>query len=181
MHPPDKLNDGSRAASWFNKLREFAACCWPLDGVGYRVIRSGRGWSLEIPQASGGGSSTKQYKVITIQGDFLTCRKWDGATLGTQDIYVARSPELRRSYFEKVGGVAYSSDGDAFTATFVYSSNTKRVKTISGVAETQVVIPYYQTDIPIVASSQSNATGVTDPDGNMIYLVEMTQRAWAAP
>lgn len=179
MQPPDELRDSSRPSNWLNKLLAFARSCQIVEGIGYRINRSHRGTSLEILPGKGGGSTIKQYRLKSIEGDFLTCRTWDGTTEGTEDIYIARDPELRRTPFEGQS-IAYNSDGDSFTATYAYSSNTKRTKTVSGVAEVQVIVPYYKTDFTVIlAAASANKTGVTDPDDADIYLVELTQRAWA--
>ena len=180
MNAPDELRDGSRAAGWLNKLLSFVKMTRLVEGVGYRLIQTTRGTALEIqPGKGGGGSTLKHYRVKGIEGDFMTCREYDGTTEGETDIYIARDPELRRSKFEGQS-IAYSSDGDVFTASFTYSSNTKRVKIVSGVAETQVIIPYYKTDFTVILAAESeNKSGVTDPDESDIYITEVTQRAWA--
>ncbi len=184
MQPPDEPRGSDRQSGWLRKLLAFARSCQVVEGIGYRINRSHRGTSLEILPGKGGGSTLKHYRVKSIEGDFMTCREWGGsmtstAADGTTDIYIARDPELRRSTFEGKS-IAYNSDGDSFTATYVYSSNTKRVKTVSGTAETQVIIPYYKTDLTVILAAESaNGTGVTDPDDQEIRLVEVTQRAWA--
>lgn len=184
MQPPDELRDSSRPSNWLNKLLAFARSCQIVEGIGYRINRSHRGTSLEILPGKGGGSTLKHYRVKSIEGDFMTCREWGGSMTntaldGTTDIYIARDPELRRSAFEGQS-IAYNSDGDSFTATYTYTSNTKRTKTVAGTAETQVIIPYYKTDFTVILAAESaNGTGVNDPDDNEIRLVEVTQRAWA--
>ena len=180
MNAPDELRDGSRAAGWLNKLLSFVKMTRLVEGVGYRLIQTTRGTALEIqPGKGGGGSTLKHYRVKSIEGDFMTCREYDGTTEGETDVYIARDPELRRSKFEGQS-IAYSSDGDSFTATYTYSSNTKRIKTIGTNAETQVIVPYYKTDFTVILAAQSqNDTGVNDPDDADIFIVEVTQRAWA--
>lgn len=184
MQPPDELRDQGRQAGWLNKLLAFVRSCQVVEGIGYRINRSHRGTSLEILPGKGGGSTDKHYRVKSIEGDFLTCRTFGGdmhdTTLdGTEDIYIARDPELRRSTYEGKT-LAFSSDGDSFSASYTYTSNTKRTKTVGGVAEVQVITPYYKTDFTVInAAASANKSGVTDPEGNDIYLVETTQRAWS--
>lgn len=179
MQPPDEPRGSGYLENWARKLLAFVRSCQVVEGIGYRINRSHRGTSLEILPGKGGGSTLKHYRVKSIEGDFLTCRTWDGTTEGTEDIYIARDPELRRSLFEGQS-IAYSSDGDSFTATYTYSSNTKRTKTVGATAETQVIIPYYKTDFTVILAAESaNGTGVTDPNEEPIRLVEITQRAWA--
>jgi len=154
-------------------------------GRNVRVNRSMNGTTVVgVPEASGAGTTLKHYRVKSIEGDFMTCREFGGdiddtSLDGTRDIYIARDPELRRSNFEDKS-IAYNSDGDSFTATYTYSSNTKRTKTVAGVAEVQVIVPYYKTDRTVILAAESeNKSGVTDPNDSPIYLVEITQRAWA--
>lgn len=179
MQPPDEPRGSGYVENWCKKLLAWSISTRLLPGIGYRLIQSHRGVSLEIQAGKGGGSTVKQYRLKSIEGDFLTCRTWDGTTEGAEDIYIARDPELRRSPFEGQS-IAYNSDGDSFTASYTYSSNTKRTKTVSGTAEVQVIVPYYKTDFTIILAAESaNGTGVTDPDDAPIRLVELTQRAWA--
>ncbi len=181
--PPRKESEtGLYAPVWrkINQLIDYMREISVVNGRDVRVSRTMNG-TLLLGSATvqGSGSTLKHYRVKSIEGDFMTCREYDGTTEGATDIYIARDPELRRSRFEGQS-IAYNSDGDSFTATYTYSSNTKRVKTVSGVAETQVIVPYYKTDFTVILAAESeNKSGVTDPDENDIYLVEVTQRAWA--
>jgi len=137
------------------------------------------------PTVKEGGATMRQLRLKQIGPDWLRCRALDGTTELPGDIYVARDPELRQStYAGKT--IAYNSDGDAFTATFSYTSPTKRTKTIGAVAEVQVIFPYYVLDAAVAnnkstlikAMSCSDPTGVNDPSGRPITLIEDTQRAW---
>ncbi len=180
---PRKENPTGLYAPVWRKINELIDYIREISVVNGRNVRTSRTLNgtllVGVPESLGAGSTVKQYRLKSIEVDFMTCREWDGATEGTQDVHVARSPELRGSPFDG-NTIAYSSDGDSFSASYVYSSNTKRVKTISGEAETQVIIPYYKDDFSVIIGAESeNKTGVTDPDGNDIYIVEITQRAWA--
>jgi hypothetical protein len=85
--------------------------------------------------------------------------------------------------------IAYSSDGDSFSATYAYTSSTKRKKTIAGVAETQVLIPLFKTDFTIIYASEVDFqltagpefTPLTDPNDEPITLLDLNVdgRAWA--
>lgn len=178
---PKAPSGGSSFAQWLQSLTSFVRSSRIIESPDVKPTITSQGTVLRIKTRAGvsAGSTIKQYRLSSIEGDFLTCYEWDGTTEGTEAVYIARDPELRRSAFEGES-VAYSSDGDAFTATYVYSSNTKRVKTVSGIAETQVIIPYYKTGFTVIlAAETANKTGVTDPNDEDIYLVELTQRAWA--
>lgn len=180
MQPPDELRDGSRGANWLNKLLAFVKSTRLVEGVGYELNQTTRGVSLVIRPGKGGGGS-QLFRVKEIGADWLRCRTCDGTDTtendGETDIYVARDPELRRTRFDGKT-IAYSSDGDSFSAVFAYTSATRRTKTISGTAETQVIIPYYKTDLTIITAVRAS-TGVTNPEGGEIGWQELTQRAWA--
>lgn len=181
MQPPDELRDGSRGAGWLNKLRAWTISTRLVEGIGYRMNQTSRGVSLEILPGAGGGGKAKHYRVKEILPDYLRCRTWGGtnniADDGETDIYVARDIELRRTRYDG-RTIAFSSDGDSFTAVYAYASNTKRTKTVSGTAEVQVIVPYYATDETVITAIPA-VTKVTDPDGAQIGLLEITQRAWA--
>ena len=57
MNAPDELRDGSRAASWLNKLLSFVKMTRLVEGVGYRLIQTTRGTALEIQPGKGGGAT----------------------------------------------------------------------------------------------------------------------------
>lgn len=191
--PRKQIESGLYAPVWreFNKLIDYVREISITGGRNVRVSRSLNGTTLSgIPESGATGTTLKHYRLRSIEADYLVCREWggDGTTAndGTRDIYIARDPELRRTQFDNKS-IAYSSDGDSFTATFAYSSNTKRTKTVSGTPEIQVIIPYYVIDSAttenkstiILAAESENKTGIENPSGNDIYLVEITQRAWA--
>ena len=133
----------------------------------------------DVPESSGSGSSVRNYMLKEIGADWLRCREYDGTTESATDVYIARDFELRKTPFD-TKTIAYSSDGDSFSATFAYSSNTKRTKTVSGVTENQAIVPYYKLNFTIIKGTETrNSTGVKDPDGKEIRIAEITSRAWA--
>lgn len=181
MQPPDELRDGSRGAGWLNKLRAWCLSTRLVEGIGYRLNQTSRGVSLEILPGEGGGGKAKNYRVKSIAADYLVCRTWGGtnntADDGETDIYIARDPELRKTRYNG-RSINFSSDGDAFTASYTYSSNTKRTKTVNGTAEVQAIVPYYKTDETVITAIEA-VTEVDDATGKKIKLLEVTQRAWA--
>lgn len=187
--PPRKqIESGLYAPVWreFNKLIDYVREISLTGGRNVRLNRTLNGTTVVgVPESSSSaGTTLKQYRVKSIQPDYLICQEFGGdidniSTDGANNVYVARDPELRRTYFDGKT-ISWSSDSDTFDASYAYSSNTKRVKTTSNGPETQVIVPYYKVDFTVItAAESSNETGVTDPNGNPIYIVEITQRAWA--
>lgn len=191
--PRKESETGMFAPVWrkFNQLIDCLREITPTDSRNLRITRTVNG-TLYVGEEGGGdgGSAVQLFRLKEIGADWLRCRKWSGngtlASDGTTDIYIARDPELQRTRLDGLT-IAYSSDGDAFNASFAYSSNTKRVKTVGTTAETQVIIPYYIIDSAetsnrssiIIAAKVKNSTGVTDGNNRPVKWMELTQRAWA--
>ena len=79
-----------------------------------------------------GGSKIVLVKVTSVQGDYLVCRTWDGATLGSADIIVAKPYTLRVTPFDgqTIGGVTYANifvDGSQRSATTAAGTELHRV------------------------------------------------------
>lgn len=157
-------------------------------GRGIKVDRKATGTLLtaEIPRPES-GAKCRLLRLKSIFPDYLQCRPWGGtddiADDGMESIYVLRDPELQRTRFDGKT-IAYSSDGDAFSASFAYSSNTKRVKTVSGAAETQIILPLYKVDFTIIKAmlAEESIPAFTPAGGSSTFQVshvEFTQRAWA--
>jgi hypothetical protein len=188
MRWPDELKDTSRAAGWLNKFLRAAKASAVVDSPEIRVSESTHGTTLSLRNKGGSGSAIRQFRIKTIQNDFYTCRAWNGTTEGDDDVYIARPFEHRVSTFNN-RSIDYSSDGDVFTATYTYASATKRTKTVSGTAETQVLVPYFKADFHLIyAVAVSDAltvgasnTALTDPNDNPITLLDLNVdgRAWA--
>jgi hypothetical protein len=155
---------------------------------GVRAVQGVNGTTLSIDQAATKPKQIRQFRVNSIENDFYTCHEWDGTTAGAEEVYIARPFEHRVSNFSGQT-IAYSSDGDSFSATYAYTSSTKRTKTIAGVAETQVLIPLFKTDFTIIYASEVDFqltagpefTPLTDPNDEPITLLDLNVdgRAWA--
>jgi hypothetical protein len=173
----------------FNRIIDYVREISPVGGRNIRQIRTLNG-TMTIAEAVAAGSNTevKQYRLKSIQNDFYSCRSWNGSTEGTTDIFIARPFQHRVSDWNG-RSIAYSSDGDAFTATYAYTSATKRTKTIAGVAETQVLVPYFKNDFDILYAVDVKEpikvgaafTALTDPNGSPITIIDLNVdgRAWA--
>lgn len=80
------------------------------------------------------GSIIRQFKVVSVGLDYLTCHTWDGITEGGASIIVLRPYLLRSTPFDGLvrEGVSYH-----------YLSPTLREATYNGTTETQVISPTY--------------------------------------
>lgn len=182
--PPRKQSErGMFRPVWreFNRLIDYVRETQVASGRNVKVTRTMNGTML-VGEAEGVSTEkAKHYRLKEILPDYLRCRTWGGtneiADDGETDIYIARDPELRRTRYDG-RTIAFSSDGDAFTAVYAYTSNTKRTKTVTGTAEVQVIVPYYKVDETVITAIEA-VTKVENPDGAKIGLLEITQRAWA--
>lgn len=140
------------------------------------------------PVASSADGEVRQYLLKSIENDFYTCRTWNGTTEGTSDIFIARPFGHRYTNFHG-RSIAFSSDGDSFTADYSYTSATKRTKTVAGVAEIQVLVPYFKDDFDVIYAVRVKEaitvgaafTPLTDPNDVPIRLLDLNVegRAWA--
>lgn len=175
----------------FNRLVDFVREISPVGGLNVRQRRTLNGTLTNAEELAGdSGAKIQQLLLKSIENDFYTCRSWNGETEGTVDIYVARPFGHRLSNFNGQS-IAWSSDGDSFTATYSYESATKRTKTINGIAETQVLVPYFKSDFdliyaitvkePITIRSGASYARLLDPDDRPIKLLDLNVegRAWA--
>jgi hypothetical protein len=188
MQPPGELRGSHRLVGWLNKLLWFGMANRLVEGVGYRLSRTWRGTSLEIATGGGSGSSLKAYQIVSIENDFYSCLAWTGSATTGDEVYIARPFEHMVSNWNG-RSIAYDSDGDAFTATYSYTSTTKRTKTVGAVAETQVLVPYFKTGLHIIYAMKVSGlitagaafTPVTDPNDAPITLIDLNLdgRAWA--
>lgn len=182
--PPRKESEsGMYAPVWrkINQLIDYMRETSVVNGRDVRITRTMNGTLLLGEAKAKAVGKAGHYRVKTIAADYLVCREWGGTNSttddGNADVYVARDPELRQTSYDG-RTLAFSSDGDAFTAVYAYTSATKRTKTVGGTAEVQVIVPYYKTDETVITAIDA-VTEVEDPNGAKIGLLEITQRAWA--
>ena len=101
----------------------------------------------------GGGS--QQFKVKSIGNDHVICNTWDGVTLGTVDVVVAKPYHLRRSTWHSV-----TRDG----WTYSYSTGSSRTATNGDSSATHVIFEAYAAGDVIYADRPVGGTGVTFND-----------------
>ena len=190
--PPRKIAErGLHRAGWkeLNIIIDYLREISPMGGRNVNQRRTINGTLTNaLPASKGADSEVRQYRLKSVENDFYTCRSWNGEEEGDTDIFIARPFQHRVSDFNG-RTIAYSSDGDSFSATFAYESPTKRTKTISGTAETQVIVPYFKNDFDLIYAVRvkesikigEGFTTLTDPNDVPIRLLDLNVdgRAWA--
>jgi hypothetical protein len=153
---PGDLGGGNPLVPWLNRLKRAIKKRTLLSGLGYKVKYSESGTVLEILPGSGGRPSPispiKRFRLIALRGDYSLCRTWDGINLGSDYVFVARPPKLRRSISaETIGGNVIS---------YTYSGPTSRIAAFSTFSENQIVIPWHLGLDEIYAAKPDGGTGV---------------------
>ena len=97
---------------------------------------------------SGGGTSIaaiQQFKIVSDGGDYWVCKTWDGTTLGSTAINVAKPFKLRSGTggiaSEVIRGVTYTYTYSAVTVGAVTGYYTRAVSGSDGSSETNYTIP----------------------------------------
>lgn len=118
------------------------------------------------------GRQVTRFKITTVGGVYLTCRRWDGENTGVTDVLVAR-PYLLRTDLTAHNGV-----------TFTYATVggvIERTATSGADNETQVVVPAYAVGDEIFAlRGILGGTGAEDGDDAVEWMdLNLDARAWA--
>jgi len=138
-----------------NKLRGVTPPQQQIDPVPYRV---------------------QQFKIVSIDYDFLTCNEWFGGVKGTRgklQIKVAKPYLLRKTPF-------VSPEPDRSGIEYTYSGTQARTAD-NGDTEDQVVVPSYVVgDIIYACSPIVNGTGVLNGKITLDWIdCNFDGRAWA--
>ncbi|HEV2350844.1 MAG TPA: hypothetical protein VG028_13465 [Terriglobia bacterium] len=176
MIEPGPILSAGPQGSWLERLRQWVRANRLLPGNGYRIKRYPEGIALEILGPTGGGATgAGMYHLKSVQGDYLTCRTWDGTNEGEVDIYVAKPYKLRNSLVSVTElGVVYN-----LTYAALDANNVARTKAGGGNSETEWVIPMWVPNDIIY--SIAALTGVADATGKAINLLMIGEaREWAA-
>ena len=186
MNAPNEPTGSGAEVSWLRKLLRYCRSNEVVDSSDIRVSRGSHGTTLQLanrisPQSN---ATLRQFVLKEVMEDVYWCHELKGtgttAQAGAEDFYIARPFTHRRTPFHN-RSIVYNSDGDEFTATYSYESNTKRTKTVGGVAEVQIIIPLFKTDFDVIYAMEcEQSTGLLDPDGEPVTLVEVMGegRAW---
>ena len=113
---------------------------------------------------------SRRFRIKSVQGDYLTCRTWNGVVEGGNDVLVAKNYLLRNSIVSR-GGISYT-----------YTSTTERTANDGADTENQVVVPSYVVNDEIFAIPfQKGGTGAENPSGGYVNYLDINSdgRAWA--
>jgi len=95
---------------------------------------------LLYPRLPKAGNGVIQLRVQSVSDDYLTCKTWDGTSLGDESYKVAKPEELRKKPFSPT-----NTTGD--DKTYTYSSSTARTVLYVGsntTLENQIIDPPYR-------------------------------------
>jgi len=125
-----------------------------------------------FPQKKVVSGRVLQLKVVSVQGDYLSCYSYDGTTTGTTLILVAKPYLLRKSLASRDSKTysAYSTDGQERTATKTPDT------------ENQIIVQkWIANDIIYAIQNIYGGTGIFDAEGNSIPLLDLNVdgRMWA--
>lgn len=102
-------------------------------------------WSLGIC------GNVDQFRFKSMNGDTITCVRWNGETEGAQ-VTIWKPYLLRRTPFDGKSRTLQTERTPAtLTVSYVYASNSKRIATSGEIAETQYITPRYSVDDIIFA------------------------------
>lgn len=108
--------------------------------------------------------------------DHLICRAWDGETLGSEDVLVAKPWDIRRTSFD--------GRGDSVVELYTYTTPTHRIARIrlTDIVEEQIIIRRYEiNDILYATENIKGGTEVIHEDTPIVWLDDnRAARAFAA-
>ena len=144
------------------------------------------GTIITLPSGIASGNSTSsgsasQYKIVSDGGDYWVCKTWDGTTLGSSTVKVAKPYKLRagtgKITSEVIRGVTYTYTYTPVTVGAVVGYYTRSVSGSDGTSETNYTIPDPIANDIIYALAFSTATPSTLSDVVLIDL-NIDSRAW---
>lgn len=161
----------------YNDLVDYCRETAVTSGRGVVVTRTANGTLLSASAIAGNDVEIKQFRLKSVQDDYLVCRTWDGTTEGETDYNVAKPYDLRRTGWHGVT-VTYSLEsilGASASVSYFYQTGTYR---IANGTEHQGIRPFYVPDKTVIYAVKADHTGVEDaPDW---IDLNTDARAWAA-
>lgn len=178
---PGQTISGSLAGDAFNKERQVLRSHQPLHAPGVLTSHTVHGISreAEIPMPAyaqdaepASNVGVAMYKLKSIQGDYLTCRTWDGTNEGATDVYIAKPSKLRTSLAGEVI--------DGVNVTYAYDANfVIRAASAAGYfSEIHYVTPRYNINNLIYAITVTTAVLRAGVEVGKLDL-NVDARAWA--
>jgi hypothetical protein len=143
------------------------------DENGNRIgeVKYADGNTVWVVKTSSEGSQLKMYRLKSVQGDYITCREWDGTSEGTEDVSIAKHPEIRKPSTATLRGTAFTyTYADDQTRTSRRNSDNNTI--------TEWVIPPLEVNDLIFAADVDH-TGVNGPDSTELKRIFFSPRAWA--
>lgn len=117
----------------YQKLASTYSAAWgpALDIIAIPLMRVSRYW-IAVPIAV---AEVRQFKVVSVDGDYLIGHRWDGVVESGDNVQIAKPYLLRRTPFDTL-----TRDG----ITYTYDSDTARTATNTAEeTESQVIVPKY--------------------------------------
>ena len=113
-------------------------------------------------------SSADMFRIKSSNGDYWTCRRYDGTDEGDTDYLIAKPFELRPSV-TALG-----------TQTYSYSADNARAATDGPDSEDQEVIPPWVVNESVIWAAFADNVGVTSDAGARIDWIDLNTaaRAW---
>lgn len=188
MRLPFKLHGRSEIERAFNEVIDYLRSLTPrpTDGVLTSHTPDGvfRKAQKTFPSKPSTGSDITRLQIVSIQSDYFTCHKWLGSAFATDTdyTYVAKRPKLRNSVTsESISGFSIGYTYPYFLIDGITTDTCQRLATCAGLGspEHQVVDPQFEDGAEIHAGTVDGGTGVLDPFGKDITLIDLSERAWA--
>ena len=178
MNFPNEMSGNHPLAGWCNKLLRAAKASRVVNGLGYKTRLTSDGTALEVLLGSGGGTpiSVSMYRIKSFQGDYMTCRSWNGSSEGATDIYIAKPVKLRNS------ATAATIDGGAVTYSYDSSTLQRVAASATYGSEIHYIVPRY--NVNDVIHAVDSATGVSFTVSSVVTVVSKIDlnvdgRVWA--
>ncbi len=156
---PNDVTGTSKEVPWLNKLKAAVRANRIIASPGYKLRPGSDGTAILLDPSPGGkaGGST-MYKITALNGasggaDFFTARVWDGTTLGSADVLIAKFWHQRKSVASEVI--------DGVTVTYNHIDDNNRLANDGTNSENDVVYPRYVVGGIIWAEEPKNGTLLT--------------------
>jgi len=176
---PFHFQSGNRIpADWLNEVSR--GIVQRMTGQGMIVRRVGTSIILdadsEMDAPSSGGSAIEMMRVYFVGDDSLKCYRWNGTTLGTETLVVAKPPELRKT---GINNQIFSLLYGTFSYTYTDVQARTSTNTADSTNESQVIVPPYEIVHPLDIIFASTPVGGTSLSGVSLQDTNVAGRAWA--